>query len=65
MQIQMIKTYADNYVRQLRTWSDDEHREAGMGTIEMAILVSVLIALAVALTALLWSAYSNRSAGIN
>lgn len=65
MQIQMIKTYADNYRQQLRTWADPEHREAGMGAIEMAILVSVLIALAVALSTLLWNAYNNRSAGIS
>lgn len=65
MQIKMITTYAQAYRQQLRTWSDAEHREAGMGAIEMAILVSALIAIAVALVALLWAAYGNRSAGIN
>lgn len=65
MQIQMIKTYTENYLQRLRTWSDADHREAGLGAIEMAILVSALIALALALVALLWSAFGNRSAGIS
>lgn len=65
MQIQMIKAHIDSYAQQLRTWADTDHREAGMGTIEMAILVTALIALAVALVALLWAAFNSRSAGIN
>lgn len=60
MQIQMLKTHAASYLRQLR-----DHKETGMTTIEMAILVSALIILAVGLVALLNGAFANRSAGIN
>lgn len=58
-QIQALKVYRDHVIQVFR----DEDPERG-GAIEQAIITVVLIAIGVALAALLWAAFENRSSGL-
>lgn len=62
--LRMIKVYNDKFNVAWKERTGTE-ADAGMSTLEIAIIAVALIGLAAALVVLLNNAFTNRSAGLN